>query len=608
MSTPERDRTLDWRVLSPTPLIRGVRLVWESGPVWSVLQLLVLVVQGLIPLATLYLTKEIVDAVTEAVAAGAGMDVFGQVVLLIGLAAGIAVIGVAMRTVGTLVSEVQSLKLSDRVHDVLQAQSVRVDLEYYESSEYHDTLHRAQEEAPYRPARIVAEVARVGQSALSLIAVTGLLFTFHWGLAAALFTAAIPGVFIRIRYSNRLYRWARSRTSAQRKARYLNRLLTGGDFAKEVRLFGLGETLRTWYSDLRTTVRTERLALITRRSLLELVAQAVALGAVFGSFAFVARGALAGDITIGDLVMYFAAFQRAQDFFASMLGGLAGLYENNLFLSDLETFLGLQPRVTEPAEPKPFPRPIHRGIVFDDVSFRYPGAAAAVLESIDLEIRPGEHVALVGENGSGKTTLVKLLCRLYDPTAGAIRVDGIDYRDIAALDLRREIGIVFQDYARYHLAARENIRFGNVDIAADDPRIVAAAERTGADTVIRGLVSGYDTVLGRQFEDGAELSIGEWQKVAIARAFLREGQIIVLDEPTASLDARAEAEVFERFHELSHGRTAILISHRLSTVRMVDRIFVLADGRIAETGTHDELIRRRGRYAQLFELQARNYR
>jgi ATP-binding cassette subfamily B protein len=246
--------------------------------------------------------------------------------------------------------------------------------------------------------------------------------------------------------------------------------------------------------------------------------------------------------------------------------------------------------------------------VFDDVSFRYPGAAHAVLDQIDLEIRPGEHVALVGENGSGKTTLVKLLCRLYDPTSGTIRVDAIDYRDISARDLRREIGIVFQDYARYHLAARENIRFGNVEVAGDDPRIVQAAVRTGADAVIRGLAGGYDTVLGRQFEDGAELSIGEWQKVAIARAFLREGQIIVLDEPTASLDARAEAEVFERFHELSHGRTAILISHRLSTVRMVDRIFVLANGRIEETGTHEELIRRRGRYAQLFELQAKNYR
>ena len=608
MNAPDRDRALDWRVLSPTPLIRGIRLVWQSGPLWSVLQLIVLVVQGLIPLATLYLTKLIVDGVTGAVTAGQALDAFGDVGILIALAAGVAVLGVAIRTVGTVVSEVQSLKLGDRVHDVLHEQSVSVDLEYYESADYHDTLHRAQEEAPYRPARIVGEVARVGQSGMSLIAVTGLLSVFHWGLAVALFTAAVPGVVIRIRYSNQFYKWARSRTSTQRKARYLNRLLTGVEYAKEVRLFGLGTTLREWYAELRNAVRSERLALITRRSVFELLAQALALTAVFGSFAFVARGALAGSITIGDMVMYFGAFQRAQEFFSNMLGGLAGLYENNLFLSDLETFLGLQPRVAEPAEPKPFPRPIRRGIVFDDVSFRYPGAAHAVLDHIDLEIRPGEHVALVGENGSGKTTLVKLLCRLYDPTSGTISVDGTDYHDIAAADLRGEIGIVFQDYARYHLAARENIRFGNIDIGADDPRIIDAAVRTGADAVIRALPSGYDTVLGRQFEDGAELSIGEWQKVAIARAFLREGQIIVLDEPTASLDARAEAEVFERFHELSLGRTAILISHRLSTVRMVDRIFVLADGRIVESGSHDELIARHGRYAQLFELQARHYR
>jgi ATP-binding cassette subfamily B protein len=308
------------------------------------------------------------------------------------------------------------------------------------------------------------------------------------------------------------------------------------------------------------------------------------------------------------MVMFFGAFQRGQDFFRDALGGLAGLYEDNLFLTDLKTFLELKPRVKEPEQPRPFPRPIRQGIVLDRVSFRYPDSTRPVLEDISMEIRPGEHVALVGENGSGKTTLVKLLCRLYDPTGGTIRIDGIDLQEFSTRELRQEIGIIFQDYARYHLAVRDNVWFGNVKVPRESDQVTDAAVRTGADAIARRLPEGYETMLGRQFENGAELSIGEWQKVALARAFLRETQIIVLDEPTASLDARSEAEVFARFHELSRGRTAILISHRLSTVRMVDRIFVLAGGRIVETGAHDELVERGGRYAELFELQARHYR
>jgi ATP-binding cassette subfamily B protein len=306
--------------------------------------------------------------------------------------------------------------------------------------------------------------------------------------------------------------------------------------------------------------------------------------------------------------MYFAAFQRGQDFFRDTLGGMAGLYEDNLFLSDLKRFLELQPAVAEPESPRPFPRPIRRGITLDHVSFSYPGSSRRVLEDISLDIQPGEHVALVGENGSGKTTLVKLLCRLYDPTSGTIKVDDNHLHDFTTRELRREIGIIFQDFARYHLSVRDNIWFGNVGVPPDSAAIINAAIKTGADTVVGRLPDGYETMLGKEFEAGSELSLGEWQKVAIARAFLRETQIIVLDEPTASLDARSEAEVFEHFHELAHGRSAILISHRLSTVRMADRIFVLDRGRIVESGPHDELISKGGTYAQLFELQARHYR
>lgn len=595
------------RVVTPAPLLRGLALVWQAAPSWTALQLFLLVLQGLVPLAALYLTKLIVDAVTGAVG-GEGTAAFGRVGMLIAAAGGVAAIGAGIRMLSNLVAEVQALRLGDRVHEVLHAKSVEVDLQYYENSEYHDTLHRAQEVAPYRPNRIVTGIAQVLQNGLSLLAILGLLIAFHWSLPLILFGAAIPGVLVKLRYSRRLYAWTLRMTPATRKSRYINSLLTGVQTAKEIRLFDLGSMFMERFNDLRALVRNEKISLVRRRSLLDFGASLIALAAVFGAFAFIALRALAGDITIGDMVMYFGAFQRGQDFFRDTLGGMAGLYEDNLFLTDLQHFLELEPTVVDPVEPKPFPRPIRQGIVIDHLSFRYPGSQRTVLEDISMDIRPGEHVALVGENGSGKTTLVKLLCRLYDPSSGSIRVDNVDVRDFATRELRREIGIIFQDFVRYHLSVRDNIWFGNVQVPIDSAAIMEAASRTGADAVAARLPKGLDTMLGKEFEPGSELSLGEWQKVAIARAFMRDTQIIVLDEPTASLDARSEAQVFEHFHELARDRAAILISHRLSTVKMVDRIFVLDRGRIVESGPHDELIRRGGTYAQLFELQARHYR
>jgi ATP-binding cassette subfamily B protein len=567
-----------------------------------------LLVQGVLPLLSLYLLKLIFDAVGTAVAAPSQGGGFRRVVILIALAAGVAVVSAVVRAVGVLVRELQALHLTDAVHEVLHAKSVEADLEYYESPEYHDTLHRAQQEALVRPTRIVAEVAQVGQNGVSLLAIMGLLVSLHWVFAAVLLAAVVPGLFVKVRFSRNLYRWAQRRTPIFRRTHYLNSLLTGGAFAKEVRLFGLGPTLTQRFRDIRRVVRTEKMRLFTRRSVFELIAQVGSVLAVFASLVFIAQRAVAGVITIGDMVMYFGAFQRGQEFFREMLAGLAGLYEDNLFLHDLDAFMNLKPRVIEAPAPRPFPRSLSHGITVEGVTFHYPGLDLNVLEDISFHIHPGEHVAVVGENGSGKTTLVKLLCRLYDPDTGTIRIDETDLREFRVGDIRRQMGVIFQDFVRYHMSARDNVWFGDVTVDPESERIVTAAARTGADRVIRALPDGYSTVLGREFEDGSELSLGEWQKVALARAFLRETQIIVLDEPTASLDPRSEAEVFARFHELARGRTAILISHRLSTVRMADRILVLANGRIVEAGGHDELIRAGGQYAELFEIQASKYR
>ena len=587
-------------------LRRAVRLVWQSAPGWTLANLVLYVVQGVLPLASLYLTKLMVDAVTASLRSPTSH--FSRVLWLILGLGGVALAGALCGSLAALVGEVQGQAVTDHVQSLIHAQSVGVDLAYYENAQYYDTLHRAQQEAPYRPAHIVNGLAQAGQSGLALLALTGLLFKLHWLVAVVLLAAAVPGTLVRLKYSQRFYSWQRRRTPAERQAWYLQWLLTGEAHAKEIRLFNLGTLLVQRFRDLRQILRRERLHLASRRVLAELITQSSGTLAIFGALAYIAQQAVRGSITLGDLVMYYQAFQRGQNYLRDFLGGLANLYEDSLFLTNLYEFLDMRPRVVEAPSPRALPRPMERGIAFNHVRFNYDGADHPVLEDITLTIRPGEHIALVGENGSGKTTLVKLLCRLYDPSSGAIDVDGIDLRQLAISQWRRQIGVIFQDYARYHATAWENVWFGNVDSPLDKERIVAAARQADADEALRRLPQAYDTMLGKWFEDGQELSIGEWQKVALARAFLRQAQLLVLDEPTSALDAQAEYEVFREFRRLAEGRMAILISHRFSTVRVADCIYVLRAGRIVEAGGHDALIRRGGEYARMFELQARNYR
>jgi ATP-binding cassette subfamily B protein len=385
-------------------------------------------------------------------------------------------------------------------------------------------------------------------------------------------------------------------------------MLTGELHAKEVRLFGLGNLFRRRYRDLREMLRREQLRLVKSRSVFDLIAQAGAIMALFGMFAFIASRTIRGFMTLGDMVMYFQAFQRAQGYLQEIMGGLAGLYEDSMFLNHFYDFLDLKPQTALPAHCADVPQPMQVGIALEHVSFRYPAASSEVLHDIELTIRPGEVVALVGDNGAGKTTLAKLLCRLYDPAGGRITVDGIDFRDFDTQALRREITMIFQDYIHYPLTVRENIWIGDVSISPDDDRICFAAQQAGADGTISNLPHGYETVLGNQFDGGVELSIGEWQKVALARAFLREAQLIILDEPTSSMSARMEHEVFHAFRTLLKGRSALIISHRFSTVRMADLICVLKEGRIVESGSHEELIQLGGQYAHLYEIQAQHYR
>jgi len=584
-------------------LDRAVLFVWQAGSGWTIVGLSLVLLQGILPLLALYLMKLIVDAVTFALETPDSAAAFRHVAFLIGIAAGVAFLNVLFQLMAGLVREAQSLKVTDHMYDILHAKSVEVDLEYYENPAYFDTLHRAQKEGPYRPTHILDGLVGLGRSGISLLAMVGLLFAFHWAVAVVLFLAAVPGILVRLKYSGRMYQWTRERTPEERKAAYINWILTGDNHAKEIRLFDLGDLFIKRFGDVRRKLRRERFEITRKRSTAELAAQTGGLVAVFCSFGFIVYRTVQGVITLGDMVMYYQAFQRGLGYLRDVLRGLADLYEDNLFLYNLYEFLDLKPKVREPSSPRAVPRPIQTGIVFDHVTFQYPTGTREVLKDVCLSIEPGQVVALVGENGSGKSTLIKLLCRLYDPTKGSVTIDGIDLREFETAALRREISVIFQDYAHYHVTARENIWFGNTELSPEHRRVSDAAVYSGADELIRRLPKGYETVLGRWFEEGEELSIGEWQMIALARAFLRDAQMIVLDEPTSAMDAKSEYEVFRRFRELLEGRSAVLISHRFSTVQMADRIYLLEGGRVTESGTHKHLVDAGGVYAGLFEKQ-----
>jgi ATP-binding cassette, subfamily B, bacterial len=582
--------------------------VWQCAPGWTLASGLLILITGILPLVTLYLMKLIVDDVNAGVAS-AGKGDFGRILVLIALSGCVALLTLIGQSASKVVNGVQSAIISDHVQEVLHAKSVEVDLEYYENSEYYETFHIAQMQASYRPIAFINGLFQTGLSFISLATMAALLLSFSRVAALILAVAVLPAVFVQYRYSRKNYRMESSVIPKERRAGYLHSLLTSTNYAKDIRLLGLGQLFISRYRDLREQIRKERLSLAFRKSAEEFASKAIALAVVFGTFAFIAQQAFYGVITIGAMLMYFGAIQQGQSFLNSFLGNLVGLYENNLFLTSLYQFLDLKTKVEEPLNPIPVPRQIESGICFEHVGFSYPNTNTMVLKDINLEILPGQIVALVGENGSGKTTLIKLLCRLYDPQEGTIKIDGIDIRNFRTYDLRREISAVLQDYAKYHFKARENIWLGNVDMPEDMNHIVRAAECSGIDEVIKRLAKGYDTFLGRVFEkDGAELSIGEWQKVALARAFFRDSQMIILDEPTSSLDAKAEENVFNRFKQLASGKMAVIISHRLSSVTMADRIYYIKEGCVTEHGTHRQLMDQGKEYAQLFEIQAKHYR
>jgi ATP-binding cassette subfamily B protein len=495
-----------------------------------------------------------------------------------------------------------------RLNTLIIRKALELDLTHFENPDYYDKLQNARREADWRSLQIVNGGFYVIQNIITLVSFAALLVRFSPLLALILFAAMLPAFIAQSRYAELNFRVLSWRAPEFRRLHYMEYLLTDHDAVKEVKLFRLGEPLLARYTSLFWKFLREDQSIAQRRSLASLGWGLLATVSYYGSYAWIVYRAVGGTISLGDMTLYLGIFRASQNMFEAVFFGLSELYENGLFMSNLFAFLALEPQMVAARQPQPMPARIEHGIEFRNVSFRYEGTDRWALRNVSLTIRPGEKVALVGRNGAGKTTLIKLLTRLYDPTEGQILLDGVDLRDLDINELRQRIGVIFQDFVRYVMTASENIGFGQIEALDDRARIAASAAKSGADALIEKLPQRYDTMLGRWFNDGRELSGGEWQKIALARAFMRDCEVLVLDEPTAALDAEQEMRVFEQFRELTHDRIAVLISHRFSTVRMADRIFVVDEGRISEQGTHADLVLQGGTYARLFTLQAESYR
>jgi len=588
-------------------LRRALRMVWQASPRLALAQLVMIAAQATLPLLLLYLLKLIVDAITATI--GSPTPDLARHLLWLVCGAGAAALAYAVISeLALLIGDTQKWVVSDNVNQLLHEKSITVDVDFYEDPQHQNTFHRAQAEAAQRPTQVLLDLLRTVRGVMSFVGVMGLLWAFHWVFLALLMLAALPAIFVRLKYDRIRYRRGFYWTPIERKAWYVQRVLVDKLFAKEVRLLHLGPHFLKRYRELRDQLRKEQWSIATRRSASMIVAELIGVVASYGSFAFVAYWALYRQVTIGDFVLFYQAFQRGRDCLHDLLDAAGNLHEHGLFLSSFYTFLDIPQRVAEPPRPQAVAQPMRRGITFDHVSFRYPSREHDVLNDLSLTIPAGKIVALVGKNGAGKTTLVKLLCRLYDPTSGAICIDGVDLRQLATRSLQNMIAVVPQDYVPYCATVRENIWFGNVDLRPEDKRIGEAARLAGAEQFIQKLDRSYETSLGTAFDNGVDLSIGEWQKMAIARAFFRDAPILILDEPTSNLDAHAEHDVFQHFRKVARGRTTIVISHRLSIVRDADQICVLENGGIAEQGSHEELTLLGGSYARMFEVQANYYR
>ena len=586
-----------------------LRLVYGTHRGYTIAILVLRGIRSLIPLAVLWVGKLIIDEVVAGVGLvqGGGTVDWWRLGSLIGLELGIAIVGEGLARVSSLLESLLGDLFSNRISVRLMEHAATLDLSQFEDAETYDHLERARRQTTGRIG-LFALLLATTQDLVTLASLGGVLLLQMPWLLLLLAVAVLPAFlgeahFASLGYSL-LFQW----TPERRLLDYLRYLGASDESAKEVKLFGLSDFLVGRYARLSDEFYRENKSLAVRRNVVSTLLVSIGTLGYYAAYVVIIYGTVVGRFTIGALTFLAGSFRQSRDLIQRVLLSLSQIYEQSLYLSDLFTFFDVKPRVVTKDGARAVPEPIRQGFVFHDVGFKYPGSSRWAVRHLSFQLQPDERLALVGENGAGKTTLVKLLARLYDPDEGHITLDGVDLKDYDLVSLRKNIGVIFQDFVRYDFVLKENIGVSQVEALDDEGRVRDAARRSLADSVASRLESGYDQMLGRRFDGGVELSGGEWQKVALGRAYMRDAQVLILDEPTAALDARAEYDVFLRFSELTKGKMAVLISHRFSTVRMADRILVLKDGELVDHGTHEDLVARGGLYAELFSLQAAGYR
>ncbi|AFY54631.1 ABC-type multidrug transport system, ATPase and permease component [Rivularia sp. PCC 7116] len=587
---------------------RAVNLVWTTNRTLTIILAVLTLVAGLLPAAVAYIGKLIVDAVVETRNLSLQDNLNTSFPLMyVGLeAVAVALLAGSQRGLSVAQSLLRVL-LGQRVNVLIIEKALTLELRQFEDSEFYDKMTNARREASSRPLSLVNRTFGLVQSGLSLLTYGALLISFSAWAVAILILAAIPAFVAETRFAGQAFRLFRWRAPETRQQRYLETLVAREDFAKEVKLYQLGDMLLGRYRNLFHQLYGEDRDLTIKRGFWSYLLGLLSTATFYVAYAWIVLETVAGRISLGDMTMYLTVFRQGQTTFASALTSIGGMYEDNLYLSNLYEFL-------EEEVPKRYGRATkgtnpEDGIRFENVSFTYPGSTKPALKNISLHLKPGEKLAIVGENGSGKTTLIKLLTRLYTPESGRILLDGLNLEEWDLDELRRRIGVIFQNFVRYQFTVGENIGVGDVEKLEDETAWEIAAEKGMAQPFIERLPDGFTTQLGRWFKSGQELSGGQWQKIALSRAFMRKNaDILVLDEPTSAIDSQAEYEIFDRFRNLTQDKMVFLISHRFSTVRMADKIVVIEQGEVLETGTHEELLKANGRYATLFSLQAQGYR